>query len=123
LAVSSARSIGTPERSIVDSVREKRATFTLRDRSPTIGILSTKRCHTGRPPAALDPPAEAPDRQRPAADHQEDVVAQRVGAPDEQPGVPRQGLALRLEHLGDLGDHRTISTAMMIAPTISMMIG
>ena len=49
---------------IVDSVREKRAVFTLRARSPTSGTLSTKRCHRCLP-LALRSHATKPQIDRP----------------------------------------------------------
>ena len=47
--ISSASRIGTPEESIVPSVRVKRATATLRMSGPNSGIFSTKACQISRP--------------------------------------------------------------------------
>ena len=51
--MSSASRIGTPEESIVPSVRVKRATATLRTSGPKTGILSTNACHFSRPRGLL----------------------------------------------------------------------
>ena len=108
---------------MVDSVREKRATFTLRARSPTIGILRTKRCHTGRPPALLI------QRRKPQIVRVQNPTTRRKWLRRTSALKMRsrvfQGRVLpwALNILVISGMTAIIKTAMITAPTITMITG